>query len=107
MQTRLLGKTGERISALGFGCMGLVGWYGERNYAEAQATLLAAIDSGITHLDTAASYQVGENEKFVGAVIRARRKEVFLATKCGIAWRDGKLIVDNKPESIVASCDAS
>jgi aryl-alcohol dehydrogenase-like predicted oxidoreductase len=107
MQTRTLGRTGERVSALGFGCMGLVGWYGERNDAEAQATLLAAIDSGINHLDTAASYQVGENEKFVGATLRSRRKDVFLATKCGLAWRDGALIIDNKPESIAASCDAS
>jgi aryl-alcohol dehydrogenase-like predicted oxidoreductase len=87
--------------------MGLVGWYGERNDAEAQATLLAALDSGVNHLDTAASYQVGENEKFVGAAIRSRRKEVFLATKCGIQWRDGALVIDNKPEYIAASCDAS
>jgi aryl-alcohol dehydrogenase-like predicted oxidoreductase len=107
MQTRLLGKTGERVSALGFGCMGLVGWYGERNDAEAQATLLAALDSGISHLDTAASYQVGENEKFVGAAVRNRRHEVFLATKCGLAWKDGTLVIDNEPESIVASCNAS
>ncbi|HVY80560.1 MAG TPA: aldo/keto reductase [Steroidobacteraceae bacterium] len=107
MQTRLFGKTGERVSALGFGCMGLVGWYGERNDAEARATLLAALDSGINHLDTAASYQVGENEKFVGATIRGRRNEVFLATKYGIEWRNGTLVIDNKPESIIASCDAS
>ena len=107
MQTRTLGNTGQRVSALGFGCMGLVGWYGERNDAEAQATLLAAIDSGINHLDTAASYQVGENEKFVGSVIRGRRKDVFLATKCGLAWKDGVLHVDNKPETIASSCDAS
>lgn len=107
MQTRQLGQSGERVSALGFGCMGLVGWYGERNDAEARATLLAAVDSGITHFDTAASYQVGENEKFVGAALGARRNEVFLATKCGINWRDGQLFIDNKPEYIAASCEAS
>jgi aryl-alcohol dehydrogenase-like predicted oxidoreductase len=107
MQTRQLARTGERISALGFGCMGLVGWYGERNDAEARATLLAALDSGVRHLDTAASYQVGENEKFVGATLRGRRDEVFIATKYGINWRDGKLTIDNKPESLVASCEGS
>jgi aryl-alcohol dehydrogenase-like predicted oxidoreductase len=107
MQTRPLGKTGERVSALGFGCMGLVGWYGERNDAEAAATLLAAVDGGVTHLDTAASYQVGENEKFVGATLGARRKDVFLATKCGLAWREGKLVIDNSPALIAASCDES
>jgi aryl-alcohol dehydrogenase-like predicted oxidoreductase len=87
--------------------MGLVGWYGERDDAEARATLLAAIDGGVTHLDTAASYQVGENEKFVGATLGARRKEVFLASKCGLAWREGKLVVDNEPETITASCEES
>jgi aryl-alcohol dehydrogenase-like predicted oxidoreductase len=107
MQKRTLGRTGERVSALGFGCMGLVGWYGERNDAEARATLLAAIDGGVTHLDTAASYQIGENEKFVGATIAGRRKDVFLASKCGLAWREGKLVIDNKPETIVSSCEES
>lgn len=107
MQTRPLGKTGERVSALGFGCMGLVGWYGERNDAEAAATLLAAIDGGVTHLDTAASYQVGENEKFVGATLGSRRNEVFLATKCGLAWREGKLVIDNSPALIASSCEES
>jgi aryl-alcohol dehydrogenase-like predicted oxidoreductase len=107
MQTRQLARTGERISALGFGCMGLVGWYGERNDAEARATLLAALDSGVRHLDTAASYQLGENERFVGATIRGRRDEVFIATKYGINWRDGQLTIDNKPESLVASCEGS
>jgi aryl-alcohol dehydrogenase-like predicted oxidoreductase len=107
MQKRTLGRTGERVSALGFGCMGLVGWYGERNDAEARATLLAAIDGGVTHLDTAASYQIGENEKFVGATIAGRRKDVFLASKCGLAWREGKLVIDNQPETIVSSCEES
>lgn len=107
MQTRPLGNSGQRVSALGFGCMGLVGWYGERDDDEARATLLAAIDGGINHLDTAASYQVGENEKFVGSVIRGRRNDVFLATKCGLSWRDGNLVIDNKPETITASCEAS
>jgi aryl-alcohol dehydrogenase-like predicted oxidoreductase len=107
MQKRPLGRTGERVSALGFGCMGLVGWYGERNDAEARATLLAAIDGGVAHLDTAASYQVGENEKFVGATIGARRKDVFLASKCGLVWREGKLVIDNRPETIVSSCEES
>ena len=43
---RQLGSSSAQIPALGFGCMGLVGWYGTRNDAEAQATLLAAADAG-------------------------------------------------------------
>jgi aryl-alcohol dehydrogenase-like predicted oxidoreductase len=108
MQTRPLGRTGERLSALGFGCMGLVGWYGTRNDAEARSTLLAAIDRGVTHLDTAATYQNGDNERFVGAAIRGRRDGIFLATKFGITRSaDGKPVADNRPDSIKASCDAS
>jgi aryl-alcohol dehydrogenase-like predicted oxidoreductase len=108
MKTRALGNTGERLAAVGFGCMGLVGWYGTRNDAESKATLLAAIDAGINHLDTAAAYQNGDNERFVGSVIRERRGSVFLATKYGITrGPDGVLKIDNRPESIRASCEAS
>jgi aryl-alcohol dehydrogenase-like predicted oxidoreductase len=108
VELRLLGKSGERLSAVGFGCMGLVGWYGARNDAESRATLLEAIDGGMNHLDTAASYQQGENERFVGSVIRERRDSVFLATKYGITRSpEGALKIDNRPESIRASCEAS
>jgi aryl-alcohol dehydrogenase-like predicted oxidoreductase len=108
MQTRALGTTGQRLSALGFGCMGLVGWYGSRDDAESRATLLAALDAGVTHFDTAAAYQVGENERFVGSVLRGVREQVFLATKCGISrGPDGSLTVDNRPATVAASCDAS
>ena len=108
METRLLGQTAARLSAVGFGCMGLVGWYGSRNDTEARATLLEAIDRGMNHLDTAASYQNGDNEKFVGSLIRDRRASVFLATKYGITRTpEGVLKIDNRPESIRASVDAS
>ncbi len=101
MPSRPLGKTGERLSALGFGCMGLVGWYGTRNDAEARATLLQAIDRGVTHLDTASSYQLGDNERFVGATIRDHREGVFLASKYGITRTpDGTLVIDNHPASL-------
>jgi aryl-alcohol dehydrogenase-like predicted oxidoreductase len=108
METRLLGHTSERLSAIGFGCMGLVGWYGTRDDAEARATLSEAVERGMNHLDTAASYQGGENEKFVGSLIRERRSSVFLATKYGITRTpEGVLKIDNRPESLRAACDAS
>ncbi|MFZ1624027.1 MAG: aldo/keto reductase, partial [Gammaproteobacteria bacterium] len=53
MKQRTLGNTGESVSALGLGCMGMVGWYGHRDDAEALATLHRALDLGINHLDTA------------------------------------------------------
>ncbi len=108
MQQRTLGATGERVSAIGLGCMGLVGWYGERDDREAAATVRHALDLGVTHLDTAAVYQDGTNERFVGDCIRGRRDEVFLATKCGMARSpEGRIGVDNRPELIKASCDES
>jgi aryl-alcohol dehydrogenase-like predicted oxidoreductase len=88
--------------------MGLVGWYGRRDDAEARATLLAAVDGGVDHYDTAASYQVGENEKFVGSVLAPFRQQLFIATKCGLSRSpDGGALVDNRPQTIRASCEAS
>ncbi len=108
MQSRPLGNSGAHVSAIGFGCMGLVGWYGARNDAESRATLLEAIDRGVTHLDTAAAYQLGENERFVGVTVRERRKDVFIATKFGITRNAaGALQIDNRPAAIVAACEAS
>jgi aryl-alcohol dehydrogenase-like predicted oxidoreductase len=108
MQERPLGSTGVRLSALGFGCMTLIGWYGTRNDEEARATLLSALDQGVTHLDTAASYQSGENEKFVGATIRGRREHLFLATKYGITRNaQGQLVIDNQPQSLREAVEAS
>lgn len=108
MQQRPLGSTGEMLPAIGLGCMGLVGWYGERDDAEARATLERALDLGAIHLDTAAVYQDGANERFVGQWIRGRRREVFLATKCGMVRApDGRVVADNRPELIIDSCDRS
>jgi aryl-alcohol dehydrogenase-like predicted oxidoreductase len=103
-----MGRGPASVAPIGFGCMGLVGWYGQRNDEEARATLLAAVDAGVDHFDTAASYQVGENEKFVGATLAPVRNRVFIATKCGLSRSpDGGAKVDNRPETIRASCEAS
>ena len=108
MQSRILGRSGAHISSVGFGCMGLVGWYGTRNDEESRATLLEAVDKGMNHLDTAASYQLGENERFVGSLIRDRRQDVFIATKFGITRNaEGALRIDNRPESVRASLEGS
>jgi aryl-alcohol dehydrogenase-like predicted oxidoreductase len=108
MQYRQLGTTGEFLPAIGLGCMGLVGWYGERDDQEARATLSRALDLGVTHLDTAAVYQDGANERFVGEWIRGRKREVFLATKCGLGRSpDGRMVANNRPEVIRDACDKS
>jgi aryl-alcohol dehydrogenase-like predicted oxidoreductase len=112
MESRPLGKTGVQVSALGFGCMGLIGWYGQRDDAEARATLLAALEAGITHFDTASSYQQGENERFVGATLgsalQRQREHLFIASKFGLL-RDpsGGVLLDNRPDSLISAVDAS
>lgn len=108
MQKRPLGRTGVELSAIGFGCMGSFGWYGERDDAQARATIQQAIDRGINHFDTAASYQNGENERALGQIIRGQRDRLFIATKYGIT-RDaaGRLVIDNKPQSLQKACEGS
>jgi aryl-alcohol dehydrogenase-like predicted oxidoreductase len=108
MQTRRLGRTSARVSALGFGCMGLVGWYGERDDGEALETVHAAIDAGIDHFDTAGSYQHGENEVFLGRAIRGRREQVFLASSYGVARTAfGAQVLDNRPSALRTACEES
>jgi aryl-alcohol dehydrogenase-like predicted oxidoreductase len=105
---RPVGRSSTHIMPIGFGCMGLVGWYGNRDDDEARASLLAAVDAGVDHFDTAASYQLGENEKFVGSTLAPMRQQLFLATKCGLSRSpDGGALVDNRPETIRSSCEAS
>ncbi|MFM1887062.1 MAG: hypothetical protein RL026_2219 [Pseudomonadota bacterium] len=108
LESRPLGRGPATVTAIGFGCMGLVGWYGTRDDVESAATLGAAVEAGITHFDTAASYQLGENEKFIGPLLKPWRDRLVLATKCGLArGPDGSAIADNHPDSIRQSLEAS
>jgi predicted aldo/keto reductase-like oxidoreductase len=85
MPTRVLGRTGARISILALGCGSRLLMY--RTEEAAVEAINAALDSGITYLDTAYGYGDGRSEGWVGQVAKARRKEFFLATK--IEPRDG------------------
>ena len=95
---------------MGLGCMGMSEFYGERNDAESAATLLRALDLGVTFLDTADTYGIGDNEELVGKSIKTRRDEVFLATKfANIRKKDDPTywVISGKPEYVRAACDAS
>ena len=78
-----LGAQGAAVSRMGLGCMGMSEFYGPRDDRESAATILRALDLGITMLDTADVYGVGDNEELVGKTIQGRRDQVFLATKFG------------------------
>jgi aryl-alcohol dehydrogenase-like predicted oxidoreductase len=81
LEQRVLGRTGLRVSALGFGC-GAVGGLIARGTANDQERAVArAVDLGINYFDTAAAYGNGESEKNLGRVLELLRPDVFVATK--------------------------
>ena len=103
MQNRQLGAAGPRVPALGLGCMGMSGMYGPADRAESIATIHAALDAGVTLLDTGDFYGMGHNEMLIGEALRAaKRDQVQISVKFG-ALRDaagGWLGVDARPKAV-------
>ena len=88
MITRQLGSTGPHVSALGLGCMGMSALYGPTDRNEAIATVHAALDAGITLLDTGDFYGVGHNELLIREALAGRsRDNLLISVKFG-ALRD-------------------
>src|SRR6266540_2288393 len=94
MQTRTLGADGPAVSAIGLGTMSFGGAYGPADEDEARAALDAALEAGITLIDTADAYGGGRVEELLGRTLGPRRDRIFLATKCGLVFPDGKMAVD-------------
>ena len=104
---RKLGTSGINVSAVGFGCMSLSGVYGPSDDAAGVDLIRAAIDRGVTLIDTSDMYGWGHNEQLVGRAIAGRRERIVLATKFGnLGGKDGKY-ADGRPDFVVASCEAS
>lgn len=103
MEFRQLGVAGPRVSALGLGCMGMSGMYGPADRAESIATIHAALESGITLLDTGDFYGMGHNEMLIGEALRGRnRDQALISVKFG-ALRDpagGWMGYDARPKAV-------
>ena len=113
---RRLGNTSVSVGPLGLGCWPLAGMTREGITREAaSATVSAAIDAGITHLDTAYCYgEQGESERAIAAALRGRRDQIVIAGKCGIHWEPDatktpprRQCVDGRPERIRAEVEES
>jgi aryl-alcohol dehydrogenase-like predicted oxidoreductase len=108
MRHRALGN-GLEVSALGLGCMPMVGTgfvhYGAATDEESLATIARAIDLGITFFDTAEVYGPFVNEELLGRAIRGKRDGLVIATKFG--FRFPELAIDSSPANVTRACDGS
>jgi aryl-alcohol dehydrogenase-like predicted oxidoreductase len=103
MDYKNLGASGPRVSAIGLGCMGMSGMYGPSDRSESIATIHAALDAGVTLLDTGDFYGMGHNEMLIGEALRgARRDDALVSVKFGAlrsadgAWSG----YDARPEAV-------
>ena len=109
-QPRPLENSPVAVGPLGLGCWPLAGMTREGITPEAAlATVAAAVDAGIMHLDTAYCYgEQGESERAIREGLRGRRDRVILAGKCGIHWEPGRTqCVDGRPTRLRREVDES
>ena len=86
MLKRRLGKTGPEVSAIGLGAMGMsTDWYGHADEAEGLATIDAALEAGVTLIDTGDFYGMGHNEMLIGQALKtgSKRDKAILSVKFG------------------------
>ncbi|WP_156722768.1 aldo/keto reductase [Streptomyces apocyni] len=106
MRIRTLGTTGPQVSALGLGCMGMSALYGEADRAESIATIHAALDTGITLLDTGDFYGMGHNELLISEALRtapaASREQALTSVKFGAlrTVEGGFTGYDGRPDAV-------
>ncbi|MBR1145289.1 aldo/keto reductase [Bradyrhizobium sp. AUGA SZCCT0431] len=103
MEHRKLGKTGPNVAAIGLGCMGMSDFYGPADRGESISTIHAALDAGVTLLDTGDFYGMGHNELLIREALAGRgRDNVQISVKFG-ALRDparGFIGMDGRPAAV-------
>ena len=109
MKTRTLGSSGPEVSAIGLGCMRMTprgAELDERQAGVGIATIQAALDAGMTFLNTGDFYAMGANEMLVGRAVRGRRDQAFISVKFGsLRSPSGQMLgFDTRPNSIKNFC---
>ncbi|MFZ9857595.1 MAG: aldo/keto reductase [Roseiflexaceae bacterium] len=110
MHTRMLGQSGLKVSAIGFGCMGINANYGvPMPHHDAIQLIRTAVELGVTFFDTAEVYGPFTNEEIVGEALQPLRNRVIIATKFGFQVEpDGRRAgLNSRPERIKAVADAA
>ncbi|WP_425099613.1 aldo/keto reductase [Tropicibacter sp. S64] len=111
MRQVTIGQGGPETSCLGVGAMSFAEFYGPTTEENSWAILDAAIEAGVTHIDTSNVYGNGRSENAIGAYLKdnpAARDHFHIATKGGITTdKDGNRCFDNSPEHLEAMLDAS
>ncbi|MEW1696714.1 aldo/keto reductase [Streptomyces sp. NPDC093249] len=109
MERRTIGATALDVGAVGLGCMPM-SWAYDRSQQRgdrSMRTVHAALDAGVSLLDTADMYGPFTNELLVGRVLRERRAEAFVSTKCGLLVGDQHVVANGRPGYVRRACDAS
>ena len=93
MEYRTLGKSDLKVSVIGYGAWGIGGkpFWKDENDEESIRSIEKAADLGINFFDTAPVYGFGHSEELIGRALGHRRKDVIIATKCGLRWKKEEL----------------
>ncbi|MBA0051739.1 aldo/keto reductase [Streptomyces sp. AJS327] len=109
MERRTIGAAALEVGAVGLGCMPMSWAYSssEQRGEESLRAAHLALDHGMTLLDTADMYGPFTNELLLGRVLRERRADAFLSTKCGLLVGDQHIVANGRPGYVKRACDAS
>ncbi|WP_405484877.1 aldo/keto reductase [Streptomyces sp. NBC_00009] len=109
MERRTIGAAALEVGAIGLGCMPMSWAYtGSRQRGdESVRTVHAALDRGSTLLDTADMYGPFTNELLLGRVLKERRGDAFVSTKCGLLVGEQHIVANGRPGYVKRACDAS
>src|SRR5262245_48323273 len=107
MDYRPLGRTGLRVSVIGFGCWEVGGGYGQIEEAEFARAVGRALDLGVNCFDTAEGYGFGASERALGRALGRRRGDAIVVTKFGMGYRDKPKLRDASRARVTACIEQS